>query len=62
VISSLREIHCRRKDPMQPVASQFTQQIEALKVLIVDDEATVRKVTRSLLQVIQAMAPRNTYP
>ena len=23
---------------MQPVASQFTQQIEALKVLIVDDE------------------------
>jgi PleD family two-component response regulator len=47
---------------MQPVASQFTQQIEALKVLIVNDEATVRKVTRSLLQVIQAMAPRNTYP
>ena len=37
---------------MQPVASQFTQQIEALKVLIVDDESTMRKVTKSLLQVI----------
>jgi len=37
---------------MQPIASQFTQQLEALKVLIVDDEATMRKVTRSLLQVI----------
>ena len=37
---------------MQPIASQFTQQLETLKVLIVDDEATMRKVTRSLLQVI----------
>ena len=37
---------------MQPVASQFSQQLEALKVLIVDDEPTMRKVTRSLLQVI----------
>jgi CheY-like chemotaxis protein len=37
---------------MQPVASQFSQQLEALTVLIVDDEATMRKVTRSLLQVI----------
>jgi two-component system, chemotaxis family, chemotaxis protein CheY len=37
---------------MQPIASQFSQQLEALKVLIVDDEATMRKVTRSLLQVI----------
>ena len=37
---------------MQPVASQFTQQLEALKVLIVDDESTMRKVTKSLLQVI----------
>ena len=37
---------------MQPVASQFAQQIESLKVLIVDDEPTMRKVTRSLLQVI----------
>jgi hypothetical protein len=33
VISSRRGIHCRRKDPMQPIASQFTQQLEALKVL-----------------------------
>jgi two-component system chemotaxis response regulator CheY len=37
---------------MQLVASQFTQRLEALKVLVVDDEATMRKVTRSLLQVI----------
>ena len=37
---------------MQPVASQFMQQLEALKVLIVDDESTMRKVTKSLLQVI----------
>src|ERR1700726_3391110 len=37
---------------MQPVASQFSQQLAALKVLIVDDEPTMRKVTRSLLQVI----------
>jgi two-component system, chemotaxis family, chemotaxis protein CheY len=37
---------------MQPVASQFSQQLEALKVLIVDDESTMRKVTKSLLQVI----------
>src|ERR1700684_4456261 len=37
---------------MQPVASQYTQQLAALRVLIVDDESTMRKVTRSLLQVI----------
>src|SRR6204780_3737789 len=37
---------------MQPVASQYTQQLGALKVLIVDDESTMRKVTKSLLQVI----------
>jgi CheY-like chemotaxis protein len=41
-----------RKGVMQPVASQFSTQLEALKVLIVDDEPTMRKVTRSLLQVI----------
>jgi len=52
VISWRREIHRRRQDPMQPVASQFSQQLEALKVLIVDDESTMRKVTKSLLQVI----------
>ncbi len=37
---------------MQPVASEMLQRLETLKVLIVDDEATMRKVTRSLLQVI----------
>ncbi len=37
---------------MEPVASQIARQLEALKVLIVDDEHTMRKVTRSLLQVI----------
>jgi CheY-like chemotaxis protein len=41
-----------RKGVMQPVASQFSTQLQALKVLIVDDETTMRKVTRSLLQVI----------
>jgi hypothetical protein len=39
---------------MQPVASQFTQQLGALKVLIVDDEATMRKVTRPRLVSILA--------
>jgi two-component system, chemotaxis family, chemotaxis protein CheY len=37
---------------MQPVASQYSEQLQALKVLVVDDEAAMRKVTRSLLQVI----------
>ena len=37
---------------MQPVASQVLKRLETLKVLIVDDEPTMRKVTRSLLQVI----------
>jgi two-component system, chemotaxis family, chemotaxis protein CheY len=37
---------------MQPVSSQYSRQLTALKVLIVDDESTMRKVTRSLLQAI----------
>ena len=37
---------------MEPVASQIAKQLETLKVLIVDDEHAMRKVTRSLLQVI----------
>ena len=37
---------------MQPVSSQYSTQLAALKVLIVDDESTMRKVTRSLLQAI----------
>ncbi len=37
---------------MQSVPSQYTEQLQALKVLIVDDEAAMRKVTKSLLQVI----------
>jgi two-component system, chemotaxis family, chemotaxis protein CheY len=37
---------------MQPVSSQYSRQLAALKVLIVDDESTMRKVTRSLLQAI----------
>ena len=32
--------------------NQIARQLEALKVLVVDDEHTMRKVTRSLLQVI----------
>ena len=39
-------------DHMQPLASQYSQQLAALKVLVVDDESTMRKVTRSLLHVI----------
>ena len=34
---------------MQPVASQFTQQIEALKVLIVDDEFLLKPVSSTAL-------------
>jgi two-component system, chemotaxis family, chemotaxis protein CheY len=38
---------------MSAVASEILrQQLEALKVLVVDDEPTMRKVTRSLLQAI----------
>jgi len=37
---------------MESAANRIARQIEALKVLIVDDEHTMRKVTRSLLQVI----------
>jgi two-component system chemotaxis response regulator CheY len=37
---------------MQPIASQYSKQLETLKVLIVGDENTMRKVTRSLLQII----------
>jgi two-component system, chemotaxis family, chemotaxis protein CheY len=39
-------------DHMQPLASQYSQQLAALRVLVVDDESTMRKVTRSLLQAI----------
>jgi len=35
---------------MDQVASQIQKQLAALKVLVVDDEHTMRKVTRSLLQ------------
>jgi two-component system, chemotaxis family, chemotaxis protein CheY len=37
---------------MESAANQLARRLEALKVLIVDDEHTMRKVTRSLLQVI----------
>jgi len=37
---------------MQQLATQLAKQLEALKVLVVDDEPTMRKVTRSLLQTI----------
>jgi two-component system, chemotaxis family, chemotaxis protein CheY len=37
---------------MDSFASQIRKQIDALKVLIVDDEHTMRRVTRSLLQAI----------
>ncbi len=37
---------------MQAVASQYSEQLKALKVLIVDDETTMRKVTQSLLRAV----------
>ena len=37
---------------MQPIASQYSEKLQTLRVLVVDDEPTMRKVTRSLLQVI----------
>jgi two-component system, chemotaxis family, chemotaxis protein CheY len=39
-------------------ASEIYRQLESLRVLIVDDEPTMRKVTRSLLQ---AVGVKNTY-
>jgi two-component system, chemotaxis family, chemotaxis protein CheY len=37
---------------METIASQILRQLETLKVLIVDDEHSMRKVTRALLQQI----------
>src|ERR1700733_9103266 len=37
---------------MQQLGSQISRQLESLKVLIVDDGATMRKVTRALLNAI----------
>jgi YesN/AraC family two-component response regulator len=37
---------------MQAVVSQYSGRLKVLKVLIVDDETTMRKVTQSLLQAI----------
>jgi two-component system, chemotaxis family, chemotaxis protein CheY len=37
---------------MKPAATDVAQKLVALRVLIVDDEPTMRKVTRSLLQAI----------
>jgi len=38
------------------LSNQYAEQLQALKVLIVDDEAAMRKVTKSLLQVIGVKA------
>jgi two-component system chemotaxis response regulator CheY len=40
------------RDVMESVASQISRRIVSLKVLIVDDESGMRRVTRALLQVI----------
>jgi CheY-like chemotaxis protein len=37
---------------LQAKANELTKRLQALKVLVVDDEHTMRKVTRSLLQAI----------
>lgn len=41
---------------MNPITGEVANQLAGLKVLIVDDEPTMRKVTRSLLQVIGVKA------
>jgi two-component system, chemotaxis family, chemotaxis protein CheY len=41
---------------MTPLTAEMSQKLAALKVLIVDDEITMRKVTRSLLQSIGVKA------
>jgi two-component system chemotaxis response regulator CheY len=60
VVSSLTEAAflptAGLKSVMELVASQISKQLEALKVLIVDDEQSMRKVTRALLQVIGVRA------
>ncbi len=40
---------------METLASQIAQQLETLKVLVVDDEASMRKVTRALLQASRSL-------
>jgi two-component system, chemotaxis family, chemotaxis protein CheY len=42
----------KSRGALRVVASEVANQLEKLKVLIVDDEPTMRKVTRSLLQAI----------
>ncbi len=42
---------------MLPAASQVRQQPQALKALAVNDEATMRQATRSLLLAIGAKEP-----
>ena len=37
---------------MEPATHEIARRLVALRVLIVDDEPTMRKVTRSLLQAI----------
>lgn len=41
---------------MTPLTAELAQKIATLKVLVVDDELTMRKVTRSLLQAIGVKA------
>jgi two-component system chemotaxis response regulator CheY len=44
---------------MDPFVSQIRRQLDALKVLVVDDEHTMRRVTRSLLQSIGVKSIRD---
>jgi two-component system, chemotaxis family, chemotaxis protein CheY len=46
---------------MDTVAIEISRQLETLKVLIVDDELTMRKVTRSLLQTIGVKTIHEAY-
>jgi len=44
--------HLDCRDKMDKLATQIQERLVELKVLVVDDEHTMRKVTRSLLQAI----------
>ena len=51
-VINLGNARTRTNAAMESIVRQIAQQLETLKVLIVDDEASMRKVTRALLQQI----------
>jgi two-component system chemotaxis response regulator CheY len=49
-------MHRQIRFAMMPLSLELTQRLATLKVLIVDDELTMRKVARSLLQTVGVKA------